>query len=537
MQDPVTARRLGSVIAVTGPRVEGMLDQPLADEPESPQPQFGSLVKIESSQGHAYGIVSGLTISEPSSPLSPKDRRLVQIDLLGESLTASGDGGFARGVSIHPALGAAIHSATTRDLAQVYAKPKASCVAVGNLHQDPSLPAYVITDELIGKHFAILGTSGTGKSCAVAVILRAVLAAHPCGHVVLLDPHQEYATAFGEAAELVTQDSLELPYWLLNFEELSQVLLSQDSEQREAEASILKEAVIRGKRQFTTQGGTRAEEGGLTVDTPVPYRLTSVLEAISQAMGQLGKPTGAGPYLRLLARIEELMRDRRYAFMFSGMVVHDSMASVLSRLLRIPVGGKPITIVSLSGVPSEIVDVVVSLLCRIIFEYAVWSPAEVRVPVLVVCEEAHRYAPRDPSLGFAPTRRAIARIAKEGRKYGVALGLVTQRPSEVSQTILSQCNTLFALRMSNDADQQFVRHALPDTAAGLLGALPALRTQEAVVVGEGVTLPMRIHFADLAPEHRPHSASAPFSRAWQAEEQNRAAVEGVIDRWRRQIRR
>jgi hypothetical protein len=188
-------------------------------------------------------------------------------------------------------------------------------------------------------------------------------------------------------------------------------------------------------------------------------------------------------------------------------------------------------------VPSEIVDVLVSLLCRMIFDFAMWSARDLAVPVLVVCEEAHRYIPREAGDGFGPTRKAISRIAKEGRKYGVSLCLVTQRPSELSETILSQCNTLFALRMSNDRDQEFVRGALPESAAGMMGALPALRTQEAVVVGEGVTLPMRIRFDDLAGEEKPLSETACFSSAWQQDiERNEDFVLDTLDRWRRQAR-
>jgi DNA helicase HerA-like ATPase len=253
-------------------------------------------------------------------------------------------------------------------------------------------------------------------------------------------------------------------------------------------------------------------------------------------MGKLNKADGATPYLRLKARIESLRSDKRFSFMFSGLTIHDVMANVLARFMRIPVAGKPITIIDLSGVPSEIVDVVVSVLTRMVFDFAVWGDRAFGVPVLLVCEEAHRYVPRDASTGFEPTRRALARIAKEGRKYGVSLGLVTQRPSEISETMLSQCNTLFAMRMSNEQDQHFVQKALPEAAAGLINTLSALRPQEAVAVGEGVVLPMRIRFADLAPEHRPHSQGTAFSEAWQEDSADLELVQETIFRWRRQSR-
>jgi DNA helicase HerA-like ATPase len=175
-------------------------------------------------------------------------------------------------------------------------------------------------------------------------------------------------------------------------------------------------------------------------------------------------------------------------------------------------------------------------MCRMIFDFAIWSPREESIPILLVCEEAHRYIPRDHS-GFEPTREAISRIAKEGRKYGVSLGLVTQRPSELSETILSQCNTIFALRMSNDQDQDFVSKVVPESGMGLIKSLPALRSQEAVVIGEAVTLPMRIRFKNLEPDQRPASDTAVFSDAWQAEEQPEwELIYETIERWRHQVR-
>jgi hypothetical protein len=222
--------------------------------------------------------------------------------------------------------------------------------------------------------------------------------------------------------------------------------------------------------------------------------------------------------------------------MFGQISVQDTMADILSRVLRIPVAGKPITIVDLSAVPVEIVDAVVSLLSRMIFDFAVWAGPQAEVPILLVCEEAHRYIPNNPDGGFQPTLKALSRIAKEGRKYGISLGLVTQRPSELSETILSQCGTLFALRMSNDRDQAFVQRALPDGARGLFAALPALSNREAVVVGEATAVPMRMRFAELAAEKRPQAGQANFAAAWQKDDPGREVLDGVITRWRRQDR-
>jgi hypothetical protein len=228
--------------------------------------------------------------------------------------------------------------------------------------------------------------------------------------------------------------------------------------------------------------------------------------------------------------------DKRYAFMFSSFLVQDNMQQVLARILRIPVQDKPITIIDISGVPSEIVDVVVSVLCRVVFEFALWSERAKAPPILLVCEEAHRYVPRDDQTGFAPTKRSISRIAKEGRKYGLSLCLVTQRPSELSVSSLSQCNTIFALRLGNEHDLEFVRNAVPDSSRWLTDALPALNTQEALVLGDGVSVPMHIRFDELAEAHRPASTTPPFSAAWQREIEDRGVIAETIERWRHQVR-
>jgi DNA helicase HerA-like ATPase len=440
---------------------------------------------------------------------------------------------FRRGVSIYPGLGAEFFTTTARELGFVYARPNASNVKIGTIHQDRTLPAFVLVDEMLGKHFAVLGTTGSGKSCSLALILKSVLDKHPAGHTILLDPHNEYSRAFGDLAETLTPTNLEFPYWLLNFEETKAIMVSRREDSAEAEIAILKEAIVEAKRRCLDNSSDVAH---ITVDTPTPYRLGEVIKMVDQARGDLDNPENSTPYLRIMARIEALRADHRLDFMFSGHMVRDNMAEILGQLLRIPVRGKPITILDLSGLPAEIVDVVVSVLCRMIFDFAMWSDRDQAQPVLLVCEEAHRYAPQDNDLGFEPTKRAISRIAKEGRKYGVSLCLVSQRPSELSTSILSQCNTLFALRMSNERDHEYVRNALPDSAHGLLAALPSLRTQEAIAVGEGVTVPMRLRFDDLAEQFRPMSGTANFSTAWQNDTQDEAFIEAVIDRWRRQLR-
>jgi hypothetical protein len=535
--------RLGYVVSVSGARLTGVIDsdpsrpveRDATPDRDAARTEFGAMVKIRTRASSIFGVISSQWVGDGRRSLDPP-ARMMAVDLLGEIMTDANQcpvGSFRRGISVHPHLGAEIFTLTPEDLALVYAKPDSPCVRVGAVGHDESLPAYIVTDGLLGKHFAVLGTTGCGKSCSVTLILRSILDRHTSGHILLLDPHNEYATAFGTRAEVINTDNLHLPYWLMNFDELVGAFVSRDGPERQTEMTILKQAVQDARRSFV---GDEEEAAHVTVDTPVPFRLGEMEGFINAQMGRLNKAEGTLPYQRLLSRIEMLRNDRRFEFMFSGLVVRDTMTEVLSRILRVPVRGKPITVFDLSGVPSEIVDVVVSILCRMTFDFAIWSAEAQAVPVLIVCEEAHRYVSSDGVTSFALTREAIARIAKEGRKYGVSLCLVSQRPSELSTTILSQCNTIFALRMSNEHDQNFVRKALPDGAAGLLAALPALHNREAIVVGEGATVPMRFRFDELEAASRPRSSTASFSGAWQRDDVGHHFLEDTIIRWRRQAR-
>ena len=530
--------RVGHVISVSGARVSGILhsggNASYVDVASAVQ--LGAMLKMATPTSQVFGIVCGLRTTDPRPQADASEKKIVDIELLGEAITVRDDGikpFFQRGVSVYPALGEPIVTTSLNELRHIYARPTASNVRIGTLYQDAKLPAYLLTDELLGKHFAILGTTGAGKSCATTLILRSILTDHPYGHVVLLDPHNEYSQAFGEAAEVLNPDNLQLPYWLLDFEEMCAVMVDRGRADSEAQVEILSSAILAAKKKYIGNG---ADSSHVTVDTPVPYNLTELVKIIDTGMGQLDKPENSLPYLRLKSRLDVLRSDLRYGFMFSGLVVKDDMVDIVSRILRIPVAGKPITILDLSGVPSEIVDIVVSVMCRLIFDFCLWTQPPQSLPVLLVCEEAHRYVPEDDHSGFAPTKKMLSRIAKEGRKYGVSLCLVTQRPSELSTSILSQCNTLFALRMSNDRDQEFVRRALPESASGLISSLPSLHTQEAIVVGEGVAVPMRLKFDHLDEEDRPRSGNASFSTAWQHDVDPGDAVAQIIQRWRLQLR-
>ena len=513
------------VAFVTGSQIVAIIDDP--QSPAASQLQMGALVKMQSTTAIVFGVVSGLSMPLPAEESGQKDMMTLEVELLGEVLKA-GDGwtAFRRGVSSPPQLNAPVLTTVKADLMRVYATPNKQTARVGTLHQDRQVPVHVMNNELLGKHFAILGTTGCGKSCATTLMLQAIIEKNPQSHIVLLDPHNEYASAFPGSAEIIDTGNLELPYWMLEFNEFLGVVLGGPEKAEKAEIAILTEALPAVKAQFHKDG---AQNSRITVDTPVPYRLTDLMQYIDTAMGKLEKADSTAPYQRLKSRLSALQSDPRYRFMFGGVSVRDNMEKILCRLFRIPVDGKPISILDLSGVPSEIVNVVVSVLCRITFDFAIW--ADRRVPVLLVCEEAHRYAAQKGQ-GFEPTKIALARIAKEGRKYGVSLCLVSQRPSEIATEILSQCNTVFAMRMTNQFDQEILRAIISDSSQGFEQSLPSLGNGEAIAVGEGVSVPMRLCFDPLPEDRRPRSETADFTTSWQSPNEDEDFVREIVQRWR-----
>ncbi len=517
---------LGTVTAVTGSQMRVRLLDDRAEDGAADRPvSVGSMVKVRSAGRDIMGRVSEIETE------SGTGRQAFVVDLVGEIA----DGAFGRGVSHHPAPGAQAFAATEDDLHVIYNHPSLRDLRIGTLYDNPEQAAFVQIDDLLGKHFAVLGSTGSGKSCTIALILSSILSAHPNAHVLMIDPHNEYSTAFGNKAEVLNVENLHLPLWLLDSEEAVRVLIVGGSAaERETQAMILRDTIVRARRHYA---GDSIGSSSITVDTPVPYRIADLLRFINEAMGRLDKPDTSLPYLRLRSRLESLRADKRFAFMFAeGLEVPDILADVLGRLTRIPVNGKPLSILDLSGVPSDVTDVVVSLCCRLIFDFALWSKRDDMPPMLIVCEEAQRYIPAQHDVGFGATSRVITRVAKEGRKYGLSLALVSQRPSELAPEALSQCGTIFALRMGSEIDQEFVARAVPESARGMLSALPSMPTQQALVSGEGVRLPMRVHLDDLPAERRPHSEGAAFSSDWQADRSDGVLREQGIRRWRMQAR-
>lgn len=529
-------KRIAHIVSVSGSQAIAVLEKDAGADAAFHRVEIGQLVKIPTPDTAVIGLVSAVSAPAPASGGGMEDIRLVELNLAGEVVddAASGRLAFRRGVSHLPAIGDVVMLADRHDLTRVYTQPDVATVEVGSLYQDPAVPARFLVDDLLAKHFAVVGTTGCGKSCALTAILQRVLEAHAHAHIVMLDVHNEYPTAFGERAELIEPANLHLPFWLLNFQELSAALTSGDAH-HDAEVEILSDAVVAAKRRYSDASSNRqlarrpGDTGGMSVDAPTPFRLSDVLSFLDDQLGKLDRTQATLPYRRLKNRIETLASDQRYSFMFGSLTVQDTMTDILGRLFRVPNDGRPITVIDLSTVPPEILDVVISVISRLAFDLAVWSKGG--LPMLLVCEEAHRYAPAS-GYGFEPTRQALSRIAKEGRKYGLSLALVTQRPSELDATILSQCSTVVAMRLSTERDQQVMRANTHDGALDLLDFLPLLGDREAIVLGQGVAMPMRIKFADIASKGVPRNHNAGFSQSWSKPNLDRAGLEAIVSRWR-----
>jgi hypothetical protein len=460
------------------------------------------------------------------------------VDLLGEILGAQDRQKFQRGITNYPTIGDTVELINSQELRTIYAPSDSDQIDIGTLQQDSSVIAYVNIEEMLSKHFAVLGSTGVGKSTGVSLLLNEILKSRPNLRIFLLDVHNEYGRCFGDRALVINPRNLRLPFWLFNFDEIVEVLFAGRAGVPE-ELDILAEVIPIAKAMYSQYqnsdrvGLKRSESKttGYTLDAPVPYRLPDLISLIDERMGKLENRSSRIIYHKLISRIEAVRNDPRYTFMFDNANVGgDTMAEVISHLFRLPSQGRPMTVMQLAGLPAEVIDSVVSVLCRMAFDFGLWSDGI--SPLLFVCEEAHRYAAADRNIGFGPTRKAVSRIAKEGRKYGVYLGLVTQRPAELDPTIISQCNTLFTMRLANDRDQALLRSAVSDAAANLLSFVPSLGTREVLAFGEGVALPTRLRFKEVPPHQLPRSEATISTSPSATSGHDMHFVGAVVERWR-----
>ncbi|MGB5564483.1 MAG: ATP-binding protein, partial [Sedimenticolaceae bacterium] len=399
---------------------------------------------------------------------------------------------------------------------------------------------------LFNRHLAILGQSGSGKSWAVTSLLQRTVKLMPKAHIVLLDLHGEYGwrdskgnfhSAFPvDMVRHIDARSLEIPYWLLTYGELVDLLVDRTDSNASLQISFMREVLHSLRRKGNQDLGIDS----LSVDSPVYFSLKEMYLHFKQANEQqfdFGKTKGPlfGAFDEFLVRFQAMFNDSRYEFLFRPK--RRTKSSDLEDLLRDFIGlGEPkrqITVIDLSPVPHDVRPTVSSQIGRLAFEFNYWNPQRREFPILLVCEEAHQYIPRDADSQHEGSRREMERIAKEGRKYGVGLCVVSQRPNELSETVLSQCSNFICLRTTNPQDQEYIRKLMPEGEQDLADVLTTLRRGEALAVGEAIPLPTR--FQLYPPDPAPASSDAPVAESWKSGPDD-LDVAGIVGRWWRQQR-
>ena len=559
--DTIDNLAIGKIIEVDGSHIVAELEPKLSELSRVyagetyPIGQFGSIVKIHFGRRLIFAFVGRLRMKAEYqaergiAPHAAGDERIVEADLFGEGEWVLDSAAtppkwtlkFERGVATYPLPQQTVYLTPKAELRFIYGQRKGTVVRLGEHVGSGGTPCYAEMNELLGKHTAILGSTGSGKSGTVAAVIHSLLERGTTAgygkwqpRIIILDPHNEYPAAFPNHKKLSTDDgTLALPYWLLNFQESVALLIGKTEFVATSQANIVKSALLKARV-------TGAQELGLdptkiTVDSPVPYKL-SVFKAGVEA----DKPPQASKqdsHNSILEKLDVLERDARVRFLMAEWAGgnQDPFPAIIEQLVG--AGPQP-RIVDLSGVPNEVAGVSSAVIARTLFNLKVWQNADERSkdPVLLVCEEAHRYVPNRGEAQYEAAQEAVRRIAKEGRKYGLGLILVSQRPSEVEATVLSQCNSWIVLRITNDADREHVRSILPDSMAGLTKMLSGLRRQEAIFVGQAAMLPSRIIVRTLEENELPRSQDIDFDGGWQNDATTATQLHAIVGRWRYQQR-
>ena len=571
---PIENLSIGKIIEVDGSRIIAELDPTILDlsrvfaGENYPIGQFGSIIKVHFGRRSIYGLVSRLRMKadyqlEKGLPVASSDERIIEADLFGEGeWRKKGEDEFAlefeRGVATYPLPQQTIYLTPKSELRFIYGDAKGAVIQLGEHVGSGGAPCYAELNELLGKHTAILGSTGAGKSGTVAAVIHSILergqiANHQHWHpqIIILDPHNEYEKAFPKRQRLSTDEgSLKLPYWLLDLEESLNLFIGKTEFAATSQSNIVKNALIAVREAAAEQLGL--DKNQLTVDSPVPYILgdSNGLDHFGKKDGELytegligainqQRPSGADKkahedFSKVIRKIDALLKDGRLKFMMESWDGNeDPLPAIVNQFLT---QQTTVQIVDLSGVPNEVAGIASAAIARIVFQLKVWQTEDERQnsPVLLVCEEAHRYVPNRGEAQYEAAQSAIRRIAKEGRKYGVGLLLVSQRPSEVEATVLSQCNSWIVLRITNDADREHVRSVLPDSMSGLTKMLSGLRRQEAIFVGQAATLPTRVMIRSLSDDQLPRSNDVDFDKGWQQQAMTIEQISNVVTKWRYQ---
>ena len=510
--------------------------------------QVNHLISIQSSRigQHLIGLVSKIirksAYDDPTADLSPDfGFNIIKVILIGThfSKDAGKENVFRRSLATIPTINAECHlihgDRLKRFMQAISSIPEGAdtvSLQIGNYSIDEDATAWLNGNKLFQRHAVIVGSTGSGKSWCVAKILEQI-ASLKSADAILFDIHGEYSTLQGDSFahlkvagpnDTMDEGMLFLPYWLLTYEEMLSLMLDRSDNNAPNQAMIFSGAVIEGKKDFLRNADKKEMEANITLDSPVPYSLDILLETLKakdteMVPGARGEKQGTynGKLTRFIQRLETKKKDKRLNFMFStdsALLSYDYMSKLCSKLmLPAEEGKKGVKIIDFSEVPSDILPLIVSLIARVVFSVQQWTTIERRHPIAIFCDEAHLYIPANTEKSIDDASLVtFERISKEGRKYGIGLVVISQRPSEVNRTVLSQSNNFIAMRLTNVDDQSVVKRLLPDSLGDYAEMLPILDVGEALVVGDASLLPSRIRI--LPPTLKPRSATIDFWDEW-----------------------
>ena len=519
---------------------EGFIPSISIDDVDVTIGQIGSYLMARQSGIYVMVIVESMW---QEVDLEGKLLRMLRVNPLGE-ITAKG--GFSRGVAHFPTPGAELHLVNAATLAMLFSKYSAADFKVGQLSSFESVDVYIDPDAFFGRHAAILGQSGSGKSWSVTSFIQSTLRAMPNAHVIILDLHGEYGTKDWDPSttppfpankvRCIKASDLEIPYWLLTYEELVELLIDQEDPNSSVQIAFLRGILL----ELKTESNAHLNLGYITVDSPIYFSMDELVKRLKYAnetTSDFGKSKTAltGKFDQLLVKLQSRLNDTRYDFLLQPKkrISSESLEGLMRDFVGLGEPNAKVTVLDLSSVPFDVHPTVTAQVGRLAFEFNYWNPKCREFPLFLVAEEAHSYIPRAHVGGHQGTRRSFERIAKAGRKYAVGLCVVSQRPNELSETVLAQCSTFICLRITNPDDQEYVRAMVPDAAKGILEALTSLAQGEAIATGEGVPMPVR--FKVTMPNPPPNAQDIEYAEMW-AKGPEQTDVAHIVDCWRRQRR-
>lgn len=512
--------------------------------------KVGSYVRISDSEDAVMlAIIENYSIESILNAEGEPDRRYI---LEANPLGILRDDDFERGgdtIAIPPKD---VKPATRDDIDAIYAQSIADKekFVFANLASNPEIAVPVNGNKFFNKHIAIVGSTGSGKSHTVAKIIQSATTIKEGtydgmnnSHIIIFDIHSEYKAAFPNANYLDVADIV-LPYWLLNSEELQELFLDTEANDHN-QRNVFKEAVIDSKISYFK--GSPERKDRINFDSPLLFDIKDVLSFAQEknnemVQGKTGPKQGPlnGKLSNFISRLENRISDKRLSFLLGDEVLHTTFENTIKQFIGYGNSKSNITIIDLSCVPFEVLSITVSLISRLLFEFGYFykrlrhstNPNETinnDAPFLLVYEEAHKYVPNSDLVKYRASRESIERIAKEGRKYGITLMLASQRPSEISETIFSQCNNFITMRLTNPNDQNYVKRLLPDTMGQLIDKMPTLKSGECLLIGDAVIIPSIVKIEECNP--KPSSNDIPYLELWKQEWLD-LDIQAIVDNWR-----